>query len=157
QMLATLQLSALSIGHLRYVWKGTGGGIRPAVLKSLIRPNALGVYSWSTFDQRYEITLSYMYCGLIVLGLAIFAMVFKPSRKKLVWTIPLLASALLMLGDHTPIGTALFVSLPHFVQNIVYVEHWMGVFALSIAMLSGFGLQQLSFLKKWGYLVVLIS
>ena len=157
QMLPTMQLNDLSIGHLRYLWKGTGGGLRLEILRSLIRPNALGVYSWSTFDPRLEITLCYLYCGLIVVALTAIALFLKPSRIKLAIIIILVVSGVLMFGDHTPIGKVVFLSLPHFLQSGIYPENWMGVFSLAVALLGGFGLQQLAFLKKWAYVLVLLS
>ena len=157
QLIPTVQLSALSIGHLRDAWKGTGGGFRLEVLKTLIWPNALGVFSWATFNPKYEITFSYIYCGIVALGLAVVALFVKPSRVKFAVIALAGISGIWMIGDKTPIGRTLFLMLPRFIQGPFYPEDWMGVFPLCLALLSGFGLQRFAVLKRWGYVLVLAS
>src|SRR5215471_16082087 len=80
QLIPTIELTALGIGRLRSTWRGTGGGLSLEVMKTLIRPNALG--SLTGGNPAHEVTLSYIYCGIVVLALAIFAMIIRPSRLK---------------------------------------------------------------------------
>ncbi|HET9217017.1 MAG TPA: YfhO family protein [Terriglobia bacterium] len=154
QLIPTIELTALGIGHQRSTWRGTGGGLPLSLLKTLIRPDALGALSGN--NPAYEITLSYLYCGIPVLALAVVALFVKPSRIKFTILIFTVISGFGIFGDNTPLGKAAFLMLPDFIRGPYYPTSWMPVFSLSIALLSGFGLQNFQFLGRWAYAIVLL-
>jgi hypothetical protein len=154
QFLPTLELSFLSIGHLRSTWRGTGSGLPLAVLKTLVWPNALGAVTGDS--PTYDPTLSYLYCGILVLALAAVAVFVRPSRVKFAILVLALVSVIGILGDSTPIGKAVYLMMPAFARGPYYPTSWMPVFSLSVVLLSGFGLQFLQFLRWWRYAIVLL-
>jgi hypothetical protein len=157
QLIPTQELAKLSLANMRTVWRGTGGGIPLHVLWSLINPNALGVFSWSTFNRSQEITLSYLYCGIVTLVCAGAAILFRPSKMKVVIVIAVAVACICMLGDSTPVGAAIFLMLPSPIRASIYPQHWMAPFCLSISLLAGFGLATFPRLGRWGYLLVFIG
>jgi hypothetical protein len=157
QVFPTQELVDLSIGSARTVWRGTGGGLPIPVLMTVIWPNYLGAFRWSTFNRSYEITLTYLYCGSLTVALAIAGIILKPSRIKAILVAMLGIAGVWMLGDSTPLGKALFLAMPRLLQGPMYPQHWMVVFSLCMALLSGFGMQLFPFLKRWGYVVVALA
>src|SRR5678815_3442339 len=155
QLIPAVELTSLSIGHLRATWKGSGGGLPLEILKTLIRPNALG--SLTGGDPTHEITLSYFYCGIVVLALAAFSLFVRPSRIKFTILGLALVSVFGVFGDYTPIGKAAYSMLPAFIAGPYYPTSWMPVFSLSVALLGAFGLQSLQFLRRWAWAIVLLA
>jgi Bacterial membrane protein YfhO len=157
QVFPTRELADLSLGSTRAGWRGTGGGLPIPVLMTVLLPNYLGGFSWDTFNRTYEITLAYLYCGSLTVLLVVVGMLVRPSRIKAILLAMLCLAGVWMLGDSTPVGTALFLAMPRFIQGPMYPQHWMVVFSLCMALLCGFGMQALSFLKGWGYVLVVVS
>lgn len=157
QVFPTSELAGLSLGSTRPEWRGTGGGLPLPVLMTILLPNYLGNFSSDTFNRSYEITLAYLYCGSLTVLLVLIAVLRPPSRIKAILLGMLCLAAVWMLGDSTPVGKVLFLAMPRFIRGPMYPQHWMVVFSLCMALLGGFGLQHLSFLKKWAYVLVAIS
>jgi hypothetical protein len=157
QFFPTQELVRLGLGDLRANWRGTGGGISLAALGTLFNPNYLGSFSWKTFPPNYEITLVYLYNGWIMLALAVAGALIVRRRPVAILAILCGCSGLLMLGDQTPVGKAVFAALPRFIQGPLYPQHWMVVFSLSLALLAGYGMQRFAPpLKKWSYVVAIL-
>src|SRR6185503_11259069 len=71
QMLPTLELTRLSIAKFRTSYLGTGGGMSPKALVSLVSPNHYSLFDLSHYSQAPNPTFMYTYCGIVGLALAI--------------------------------------------------------------------------------------
>jgi hypothetical protein len=159
QLLPAVELTSLSIAKYRSEFMGTGGGIPIVALASMIIPNHFNVFDLAKFNQPWNITFMYIYSGVSGLALAILAFFEKRSRYKLPFAVMGAISMLWMLGDNTPIGRAVFLSLPRILRSSIYAEPAMAAFVLCMAVLAGLGAQRLcSRRPAWlGALVVVIA
>src|SRR5205814_2579514 len=71
QMLPTLELTRLSVAKFRTSFLGTGGGMSPQALVSLVLPYHYSIFDLSHYSQSPNPTFMYTYCGLVGMALAI--------------------------------------------------------------------------------------
>ena len=139
QVLPTVELTWLSVAQYRSDWLGTGGGLPLESLVSLVAPNYYGIFDLTTYTQPSDPTFLYVYSSIAGLVLAVAAALFGKDRQTRMFALLVFVSALWMLGDSTPIGKAVFVSLPSFIQIGLHPEFALAPFALSMAILAGLG------------------
>ncbi len=138
QLLPTLELTRHSIGKYRADWLGTGGGVPLQALVSLVWPNFYGVFDVTTYREPFELTNMYLYGGGLTLILAAWAV----FRRNLAFSILLVLSCLMMLGDSTPVGRAAYSVLPVWLKVGLHPEFAVPAFGLALAVLAGFGLDR---------------
>lgn len=138
QLVSTLELTRHSIGKYRADWLGSGGGIPLQALVSLVWPNFYGVFDVATYRQPFELTNMYLYGGGLTLILAAWAV----FRRNLVFSILLVLSCLMMLGDSTPVGRAVYAALPVWLKVGLHPEFAVPAFGLVLAVLAGLGLDR---------------
>ena len=143
QLLPTLQNAAVSVSKYRGDWRH-GGGLRLEALPSLVWPNYHHVLDLRGYDLPYNFTFLYLYCGLVPLALAIFALVRKRHSHGIAFLLLLLASAFVAFGDSTPPGALLQPYLLDAVHDAVYPEFTMVGLSLAVAVLAGMGANRLS-------------
>ena len=143
QLLPAAELTSLSVARLRSEYLGTGGGIPLPSLISLVAPNHFNIFDFSKFSAPWNITFLYLYCGISGLALAVFGLLRSKTRYRAPLACMTLLSLPWMLGDQTPVGKALFLSLPGIVRSSIYAEPAMAVFILGVALLAGLGAHRL--------------
>lgn len=143
QLLPAAELTSLSIAKYRSDFVETGGGVPLQSLVSLVVPNYYNIFDFSKYSAPWNITFMYLYCGIAGLGFVLAALVWKNVRHKTPFALMTLLTLLWMLGDHTPLGKALFVLLPDIVKSAIYAETAMSAFILSMAILAGMGAHRL--------------
>lgn len=136
----SLELVQHSVAQYRTDWLKAGGGIPPAALVSLVWPNYWGVFNLGTFRAPYELTHLFVYSGWGGLLLALLALVRCRGLAPII-AITATLSAVLMLGEFTPLGQLLFSITPVFLRNTIYWYPWMASFLLALAILAGHGAQ----------------
>jgi hypothetical protein len=141
-LLPAVQLAGLSVGRFRADWRGTGGGIPAVSLITLVWPNLFHILEQGRYSGPYEITFTYLYSGLLALGLSAAACARIREARRLAFALLLLVSGFAMLGDASPAGKELFLLLPAQIRGPLYPAHWLAVFVLALALLAGFGLSQ---------------
>lgn len=141
QLVPTMELTRRSVASFRSDWSATGGGVIVNALITMVIPNYFHVFQFNgvTWSLPWNVTFLYLYCGIGGLLLALTALVFVRSRRVAVFALMTALSALWMLGDKTPVGRTIFLSLPKFIQNPLYAEFSMPLFVLGVAVLAGFG------------------
>lgn len=146
QVFPTLQLSRLSVAHDRTRYLGTGGGMPLQSLVSLVLPNHYGMFQFAPGKWKlpWDPTFMYAYSGILTLVFVGLAVGFR-RRNRYTLDIALLAlcMGLWMLGDSTPIGKAIFATLPNPLKNSLYAQFALCGFSLGIAVLGGLGAQQI--------------
>ena len=152
QVFPTLQLSRLSVAQYRSHYLNTGGGMPLQALVSLVLPNHYGIFQFDggTWKHPWEVTFLYTYCGIPALVLALFAIGYRRNRYTAGFALLTLSALLWMLGDSTPMGKTIFVLLPDSMKNSLYAQFALCAFALGLAVLAGFGAQQvLGGRRRW--------
>jgi len=139
QFIPTAEFTRNSVAKYRAEWLGSGGGIPPAALLSLVVPNYWGVFDLSKFHGPIDPTFLYLYSSVLGLLLAVSAIVWKPARRAGVFAVLLGIFAFLMFGDKTPPGRAILLSLPDWIRIAIHPEYFFCVFSLSLAVLAGLG------------------
>jgi len=144
QVFPTLQLSRLSVAQYRSHYLGTGGGMPLQALVSLVLPNHYEIFQFATGTWKYpwEVTFIYTYCGIPALMFAALAVVCRRNRYTAGIAFLTLCAALWMLGNSTPVGKTIFVSLPDAVKGSLYAQFALCAFSLGMAVLAAFGAQQ---------------
>ena len=135
QFIPTAELTRNSVAKYRAEWLGSGGGIPPSALFSLVAPNYWSVFDLSKFHGPTDPTFLYLYSSLLGLLLAAAVAVWKPGRWARVFAILLAVFAFLMFGDKTPPGRAALLALPDFVRIGIHPEFFFCVFSLALACL----------------------
>ena len=141
QFFPTLQLSRLSVAQYRSQYLKTGGGMPLQALVSLVLPNHYGLFQFAggTWKHPWEVTFLYTYCGIPALLCAALAVAYRRNRYAAPAAWLTLCAALWMLGDSTPVGKAIFISLPDALKNSLYAEFALCAFTLGLALLAGMG------------------
>jgi hypothetical protein len=139
QFIPTAELTANSVAKYRAEWLGTGGGIVPSALFTLVAPNYWSVFDLSKFHGPTDPTFLYLYSSILGLLLAAAVAIWKPGQWARVFTILLAVFTLLMLGDKTAPGRAALLALPDFVRIGIHPEFFFCVFSLALAVLAGLG------------------
>jgi hypothetical protein len=142
QFIPTAELTRNSVAKYRAEWLGSGGGIPPSALFSLVAPNYWSVFDLSKFHGPTDPTFLYLYSSLLGLLLAAAVAVWKPGRWARVFAILLAVFAFLMFGDKTPPGRAALLALPDFVRIGIHPEFFFCVFSLALAVLAGLGAER---------------
>ena len=139
QFIPTYEFTQNSVAKYRWEWFGTGGGIPPATLLTLVVPNYWHIFDLAKFHGPVDPTFLYLYSSLLGLLLAAAAVVWKPDRRAAIFATMLAIFAFAMFGDKTPPGRALMVSLPDFVRVSFHPEYCFCVFSMAMAVLAGLG------------------
>lgn len=158
QLLPTLELTRQSVAALRSEWMGTGGGIPVQALVSMVIPNYWGVFQFdpATYKLPWNPTFLYLYCGIPGLLLALWAAVRRaPKAGVFAWMAAV--AAVLMLGDQTPLGRAVFPRLPELLRSALYPEFAMAAFVLGVAVLAGLGAQALLEGRRAGWKIAVVA
>jgi len=141
QFIPTAQLEQHSVAKYRAGWLGTGGGMYPQSLVSLVLPNHYGTFDMSTFHGPGDITFLYLYSSLAGLVLALIALVLCRTRYVTVLGVMLLFGLLWTLGDKTALWRAVYPLLPGRVRIGIHPEYCYCIFTLSLAGLAAIGLE----------------
>ncbi len=139
QFIPTAELTANSVAKYRAEWLGSGGGIVPSALLTLVAPNYWSVFDLSQFHGPTDPTFLYLYSSILGLLLAVAVAVWKPGAWARPFAILLAVFTFLMLGDKTPPGRAALVALPDFIRIGIHPEFFFCVFSLALAVLAGLG------------------
>jgi hypothetical protein len=143
QFLPTAELTNNSVAKYRSEWLGSGGGIPPGALFSLVIPNYWNVFDPSKFHGPVDLTFLYLYSSLLGLALALGSIFWKPGPWARVFTMLLGIFTLAMLGDRTALGRAVLSALPVQLRIGIHPEFLFCVFSLSLAVLAGLGADRL--------------
>ena len=146
QLLPTIELTWNSVAQYRDAWLGSGGGLPLESLVSLVLPDYYGIFDLTSYALPYDPTFLYLYGSYIGLALCLAALLRPRRRETALFATVTLVCALWMLGDSTPVGAAVFMLLPGFIQIGLHPEFALAAFALSFAVLAGLGLDQ--FVRK---------
>jgi len=149
QIVPTIELTRHSVAKYRAEWLGTGGGIKPAALWSLVNPNYWSVFDLAKFHGPSDPTFLYLYSSLLGLALALAAMFWKPDRWRRVFAALTIAACIWMLGDSTPVGRWIFEALPVGIRIGLHFEFTICVFALGLAVLAGLGAERFLRGARW--------
>lgn len=141
QILPTLELTRLSIAKFRTSFLGSGGGMSPRALISLVLPNHYSIFDLSHYAQPQNPTFMYTYCGVVGLGLAILGAT-RRTRISGVFAALTIIGTFAMLGDHTPLGKLGILALPPVVRGSIYPEFALCLFTMGMAVLAGLGAQR---------------
>ena len=155
QLIPTLQIATMSISKYRGDWRGFGSGIRLEALPSLIWPNYFHILDLRGYSLPFNFTFLYLYCGLATLILVGLGLARAPRDLKIGFLCMTLASAILMHGDATPVGSVLLPGLFNLTRDSVYPEFLMVGFSLGIAVLAGLGANLLAGRKPLAAAVLL--
>ncbi|HXM40823.1 MAG TPA: hypothetical protein VN924_06195 [Bryobacteraceae bacterium] len=141
QVFPTLQLSRLSVAQYRSRYLKTGGGMPLQSLVSLALPNHYGIFQFDggTWKHPWQVTFLYTYCGIPALVFVVLAVVYRRSRYAAGFALLTLCAAIWMLGDATPVGKTIFMSLPDALKGSLYAEFALCAFSLGMAALAGLG------------------
>ncbi len=112
QLGPTLQLTQHSIARYRTDWLGSGGGVPLEALVTMVWPNYWGAFDPATYRLKSELTSSYLYCGIVALGLALAGVWAWRTRRHSVFVLMAVATGVAMLGDSTVAGRAVYGILP---------------------------------------------
>jgi hypothetical protein len=139
QFVPTAELTANSVAKYRAEWLGSGGGIVPSALFTLVAPNYWSVFDLSKFHGPTDPTFLYLYSSLLGLLLAAAVAIWKPGPWVRAFAILLAVFTFLMLGDKTPPGRAALLALPDWIRIGIHPEFFFCVFSLALAVLAGLG------------------
>lgn len=149
QFFPTFELTQTSVALYRADWMGSGGGMPPGALLSLVMPNHWGVFDPSTFHGPTDLTFLYLYSSLLGLALAAGAILWRPSGWPAVFTLLFGFFAFAMLGDQTKPGRAILLALPEKIRIGIHPEFLFCVFSLALAVLAGLGAEKLLRSSRW--------
>ena len=139
QFIPTLQLTQNSVAQYRAEWLRTGGGIPPSALLSLLLPNYWSVFDPAKFHGPIDLTFLYFYSSILGLALALAVILWKPAPWARVCGLLTVIAALAMLGDKTPLGSAILAALPVNLRIGIHPEYLSCIFSLGLALLAGLG------------------
>jgi len=156
QFVPTVQLEQHSVAKYRAGWLGTGGGMYPQSLVSLVLPNHYGTFDMRTFHGPGDITFLYLYSSLAGLALALIALALCRTRYVAALGIMLFFGLLWMLGDKTALWRAVYPLLPERVRIGIHPEYCYCVFTLSLAGLAAIGLERARIPERWRYAIGIV-
>jgi hypothetical protein len=142
QFIPTAEFTRNSVAKYRAEWLGSGGGIVPSALFSLVEPNYWNVFDLSKFHGPTDLTFLYLYSSLLGLLLAAAVVVWKPGPWVRIFVILLAVFTFFMLGDKTPPGRAALLALPDPIRIGIHPEYFLCVFSLALAVLAGLGAER---------------
>ena len=135
-------LTQNSLASRRATWYVSGGGLPLESLVSFVRPDYYHIFEVHSglYKLPYDSTLLYTYCGIatvILLALAPFA------RRSSVFLILTVASAVWMLGDHTPVYRWIYPHIPPLIRGALYAEFALMAFSFLAAITAATVLDRL--------------
>jgi hypothetical protein len=139
----TLELTRNSVAKYRAEWLGSGGGMPPGALISLVIPNYWHVFDPSKFHGPTDPTFLYLYSSLLGLALAIGGICWRPGRQTGLFGALLAIFTFAMLGDQTGLGRAMLLALPAQIRIGIHPDFFFCVFSLALAVLAGLGAERL--------------
>ena len=142
QLGPTLQLTQHSIAQFRSDWLKSGGGVPLQALVTMLWPNYWGAFDLATYRLKTELTFSYLYCGLVTLGLAVAAVWAWRTRRHAVFVLMTVVTGFAMLGDSTVAGRAVYRVFPVGLRNGLHPEYTMPAFLLAVTVLAALGLER---------------
>lgn len=148
QFIPTTQLTQHSVAQYRADYLGTGGGLFPQSLVSLVLPNHYNIFDTSLFKGPGDLTFLYMYCSIAGLLLAVFAVAQAVRRGRDARPVALLAIMAIFgvfwtLGDHTAPWRWMYPLLPEKVRIGIHPEYAYCIMTMGIAGLAALGLETL--------------
>jgi hypothetical protein len=157
QFIPTTQLTNHSVARYRADWLGSGGGLFPQSLVSLVLPNHYNIFDTAKFKGPGDITFLYMYCSLAGLLLAIYAAATLRRRSVGLLAIMAIFSVCWMLGDKTAPWRWFYPMLPEKVRIGIHPEYTYCILTMAIAGLAALGLDRLPAREhlKWGIAAVI--
>jgi len=144
QLLPAQEAARLSTAYSRGEFAGTGGGVPWVGLLSLVVPSHNSIFDLSNYRLEWNPTFLYLYCGWAGLLSAIVGLIASRSLYRPPMLTVTLLSGLWMLGEHTPFGRWVFVSLPTALKSPLYAEFAMAAFLLGLAALAALGAERLA-------------
>jgi hypothetical protein len=139
----TAELTRNSVAKYRAEWLGSGGGMPPGALFSLVIPNYWHVFDPSNFHGPADPTFLYLYSSLLGLALAIGTIFWKPPKAAQIFGALLATFTFAMLGDQTWLGRAMLLGLPEQIRIGIHPDFFFCVFSLVLAVLAGLGAERL--------------
>jgi hypothetical protein len=131
------------VAKYRADWLGTGGGLFPHALVSLVLPNYYNIFDMAKFKGPGDATFLYLYCSIAGLLLAIYAVSAIRNRALALLAILTVFGGFWMLGDKTPLWRWLFPLLPVKIRIGIHAEYAYCILILGIAGLAALGLDRL--------------
>src|SRR5262249_36940140 len=131
------------VAKYRSDWLGDGGGHPVQSLITMLIPNYWGIFQFGEIPYKlpWNPTFLYLYFGLLGLAFAVAAILRRKGRYAVPLTLLTVGCLFWMLGEHTPVGRAIFRMLPYAVKLPLYAEYVLPAFSLGMAMLAGLGAQ----------------
>jgi Bacterial membrane protein YfhO len=159
QFIPTTQLTNHSVAKYRTDWLGTGGGLFPQTLVSLVLPNRYHIFDLRQFRGPGDITFLYQYCSIAGLLLAIYALVARRSRYAVLLGILALFGICYTLGDKTAPWRWLYPLLPDKIRIGIHPEYAYCILTMGIAGLAALGLETLRVKEalRWAVAIVIAA
>ncbi len=157
QFIPTTQLTNHSVAQYRADWLGSGGGLYPQSLVSLLLPNHYNIFDTSLFKGPGDITFLYMYCSIAGLALAIYGLIAVRDRRAALFAIMAIFGVCWMLGDKTAPWRWFYPYLPEKVRIGIHPEYTYCILTMGIAGLAALGLDRLRLRDslRWGIAAVI--
>jgi hypothetical protein len=159
QFIPTTQLMNHSVAKYRADWLGTGGGLFPQSLVSLVVPNYFGIFDTGTFKGPGDLTFLYMYCSIAGLLLAIYGLAIVRDRRVALLGVMALFGICWMLGDKTVVWRWFYPLLPEKIRIGIHPEYSYCILTLGIAGLAAIGLERLRVreLIRWSVAAIIAA
>jgi hypothetical protein len=140
QLLPSMELSALSTAFKRGSFSNDGGGAPWQAFVSLLDPNRYGVLD--SVSPKFGVNPSFLY---LYAGLAVALLALPGLLRARAWRFPLAAMLALhlvwLMGGQTPLGLAVYRTLPVSLRSAMYQEFAAPAFLLALCLLAGFGFE----------------
>ena len=144
QLAPTYQLTNLSVAQFRSDYLGSGGGVAPAALVSLVWPNYYHIFEPAQYKLPDDLTYMYLYCGILGLLFGLAGVVLaRRSRLNRVFAILLLCATFATLGDTFWVGRTVLSLLPLRIIIGLHPETFGAVLCLSLAVLAALAFDRL--------------
>jgi hypothetical protein len=143
QFIPTTQLTNHSVAQYRADWLGSGGGLYPQSLVSLVLPNHYRIFDMSQFHGPGDVTFLYLYCSIAGLLLAVFAVATQHNRHIAILAVMAVFGICWMLGDKTAPWRWMYPMLPEKIRIGIHPEYTYCILTIGIAGLAALGLEAL--------------
>jgi hypothetical protein len=141
-LLPTTQLTNHSVAKYRVDWLGTGGGLFPQTLVSLVLPNHYNIFDTALFKGPGDLTFLYQYCSIAGLLLALYAAARVRDWRAAAFGVICAVGIFWMLGDKTAPWRWVFPLLPEKVRIGVHPEYACCLLTIGVAGLAALGLDR---------------